>query len=253
MWVSWFTSTRCHWLQVTSLWLLWRKAAPKPGVNCFQGRQTWKLQKFFIKVFCSAGLSASWVSYGVGRHFFQNFIAQIDTSEENHRGMEKISSLWRLQSFLWIKHAALADLAPFGKEHVRMLASQNSPASSAKQLKKITKWSSLKDMADTCTFTPGFPHQLSQLYHPFFMILFLHARIGMLQLRLEQIQHGAGRLGPWKNKGCLTVYPTVITKLQQWQWLRWMHWFSIIMTVGHGSWTTSGKPVMESGSSVGTL
>ena len=73
-------------------------------------------------------------------------------------------------------------------------------------------------MADTCTFTPGFPHQLGQLYHPFFMILFLHARIGMLQLRLEQIQHGAGRLGPWKNKGCLTVYPTVVTKLQQWQW-----------------------------------
>ena len=231
--------------------------------GCFEERQLqslvstaigrfWKLHKFGIKVFCSAGRSASWESYGLGRHFLRNFIAQIDTSEENHRGMEKISSLWRLQSFLWIKHAALADLAAFGKEHFRMLASQNSPASSAKQLKKIAKWISLKDMADTCTFTPGFPHQLSQLYHPFFMILLLHARIGMLQLRLEQIQHGAGRLGPWKNKGCLTVFPTVVTKLQQWQWLRWRMDFQLNMTVGHGSWTTSGKPVMESGSSVGT-
>ena len=172
------------------------------------GRQTWKLHKFGIKVFCSAGRSASWVSYGVGRHFLRNFIAQIHTS--NHRA--KISSLWRLQSFLWIKHAALADLAPFEKEHFRMLASQNSPASSAKQLKKITKWISLKDMADTCTFTPGFPHQLSQLYHPFFMIFFLHARIGMLQLRLEQIQHGAGRLGPWKNNVTKDVWQFI----QQW-------------------------------------
>lgn len=111
--------------------------------GCFEERQLqslvstaigrfWKLHKFGIKVFCSAGRSASWESYGLGRHFLRNFIAQIDTSEENHRGMEKISSLWRLQSFLWIKHAALADLAAFGKEHFRMLASQNSPASTRK-------------------------------------------------------------------------------------------------------------------------
>ncbi len=103
--------------QVTSLWLLWRRAAPKPAVNC--NRQA----SSCVKVFCSAGLSASWVSCGVGKHFLRNFTAQIHTSEENHWGMETMSSLWRLQSFLWIKHTALADLAPFGKEHFRMLAS----------------------------------------------------------------------------------------------------------------------------------
>ena len=240
MWVSWFTSTRCHWLQVTSLWLLWRKAAPKPGVNCVQGR-FWKLHKFGIKVFCSAGRSASWESYGLGRHFLRNFIAQIDTSEENHRGMKRYPasegfslSCGSSTQHLLTSHHSGKNISECLRHKIHRLHLRNSSRKSRNE-------SVSKTWRTPAHSLLGFP-PARPVVHPFFVILFLHARVGMLQLRLEQIQHGAGRLGPWKNKDV-------------WQFIQqWLQSYNSGsgMTVGHGSWTTSGKPVMESGSSVGT-